>query len=102
MMPKFTSVDALFTRTPEGWTFNSSCPRFFGRPWTYLLTEAQKEALEQRLNRFVLMSLVLVIMLVALGDFVLFRVPGFADRLEAARQRRGCLCLSSGLSSRVR
>jgi hypothetical protein len=83
MMPKFTSVDALFTRTPEGWTFNSSCPRFFGRPWTYLLTEAQKEALEQRLNRFVLMSLVLVIMLVALGDFVLFRVPGFADRLEA-------------------
>ncbi len=83
MMPKFTSVDVLFTRAPEGWTFNSSYPRIFGRPWTYLLTEAQKEALEQRLNRFVLMSLVLVIMLVALGDFVLFRVPGFADRLEA-------------------
>src|SRR5258707_13590550 len=83
MMPKFTSVDVLFTRAPEGWTFNSSYPRIFGRPWTYLLTEAQKEALEQRLNRFVLMSLVLVIMLVALGDFVLFRVPGFADGLEA-------------------
>jgi hypothetical protein len=83
MMPKFSSVDVLFTRAPEGWTFNSSYPRIFGRPWTYLLTEAQKEALEQRPNRFVLMSLVLVIMLVALGDFVLFRVPDFADRLEA-------------------
>src|SRR5258708_6960369 len=83
MKPKVTSVDVLFTRAAEGWTFNSSYPRIFGRPWTYLLTEAQKEALEQRLNRFVLMSLVLVIMLVALGDFVLFRVPGFADRLEA-------------------
>jgi hypothetical protein len=83
MMPKFSSVDVLFTRAPEGWTFNSSYPRIFGRPWTYLLTDAQKEALEQRLNRFVLMSRVLVIILVALGDFVLFRVPGFADRLEA-------------------
>src|SRR5258708_22413017 len=83
MMPKFTSVDVLFTRAPEGLTFNSSYPRIFGRPWTYLVTEAQKEALEQRLNRFVLMSLVLVSRLVALGHFVLFRFPGFADRLEA-------------------
>ena len=49
MMPKFTSVDVLFTRAPEGWTFNSSYPRIFGRPWTYLLTEAQKETLEERL-----------------------------------------------------
>src|SRR5260370_38131536 len=83
MMPKFTSVEALFARTPEGWPVNSSYPRFFGRPWTYLLTEAQKEALEQRLNRFVLMSLDLAIMLAALAVFVLFRVPCFADRLDA-------------------
>jgi hypothetical protein len=39
-MPKFSLVDALFTRTLEGWTFNSSYPRIFGRPWTYLLTSS--------------------------------------------------------------
>jgi hypothetical protein len=82
-MPKFSSVDVLFKRTPEGWTFNSSYPGIFGPLSTYLLTDLQKAALEQRLNRFVLMSLVSVFMLVALGDFVLFRVPDFADRLEA-------------------
>ncbi len=83
-MPKFTSVEALFARTPEGWTFNSSYPRFFGRPWTYLLTEAQKEALEQRLNRgtFVLLLSVFVL-LAALVAFVQFRFPDFVDRLEA-------------------
>src|SRR5258707_230441 len=73
----------LFTRTLEGWTFNSSYPRIFGRPWTYLLTEAQKEALEERLNHVVLMSRVLVFMFVVLGALALFIVPDFADQLEA-------------------
>ena len=82
-MPKFASVDILFKRTPEGWTFNSSYPRIFGPPPTYLLTDAQKAALEQRLNRVVLMSHVLVFMLIALGVFALFIVPDFADQLEA-------------------
>ena len=36
-MPKFASVDILFKCTPEGWTFNSSYPRIFGPPPTYLL-----------------------------------------------------------------
>jgi hypothetical protein len=36
LMPNFALVDVLFTRTPEGWTFNSSYPRIFGRPWTDL------------------------------------------------------------------
>ncbi len=84
-MPKFTSVDVLFAHTPEGWTFNSSYPRFFGRPWTYLLTEAQKEALEERLNHVALMIPVLVFMFVALsavlGAFGLFH--DFVHRLEA-------------------
>src|SRR5260370_38185962 len=94
MMPKFTSVEALFARTPEGWTFNSSYPRFFGRPWTYLLTEAQKEALEQRLNRgtFVLLLSVFVL-LAALVAFVHFRFPDFVDRLEACSPP---LCLILG------
>ena len=55
-MPKFSSVDVLFTRTPEGWTFKSAYPRIFRSLSTYLLTDAQKEAFEQRLNRYVLMS----------------------------------------------
>jgi hypothetical protein len=70
-MPKLSSVDVLFKRTPEGWTFKSAYPRMFGQPSTYLLTDAEKEALEQRLNRHALMSLVLAFMLVALGDFTL-------------------------------
>jgi hypothetical protein len=82
-MPKFASVDILFKRAPEGWTFNSSYPRIFGPPSTYLLTDAQKAALEQRLNRVVLMSHVLVFVLIALGVFALFIVPDFADQLEA-------------------
>src|SRR5215813_6886219 len=28
-MPKFSSVDVLFKRTPEGWTFKSAYPRIF-------------------------------------------------------------------------
>jgi hypothetical protein len=58
-------------------------PANFGRPWTYLLTEPQKEALEGRLNHVVLMSRALVFMFVVLGAFALFIVPDFVDRLEA-------------------
>jgi hypothetical protein len=47
-MPKFSSVDVLFKRTPEGWTFNSSYPGIFGPLSTYLLTDVQKVALEQQ------------------------------------------------------
>jgi hypothetical protein len=82
-MPKFSSVDVLFTRTPEGWTFNSSYPRIFGRPWTYLLTEAQKDILEERLNRSVLMVHVGVYVSIALGAFALFMVRDFANQLLA-------------------
>ena len=82
-MPKFSSVDVLFTRTPEGLTFNSFCPRIFGRPWTYLLTEAQKETLEERLNRSVLIVYVGVFVLIALGAFALFMVRDFANQLLA-------------------
>jgi hypothetical protein len=85
MMPKFTSVDVLFTHTPEGWTFNAPYPRFFSRPSTYLLTDAQKATLEERLNRSVLMVYVGVFVLIALdavaGAFALF--PDFVHRLEA-------------------
>jgi len=84
LTPKFSSVDVLFKRTPEGWTFNASYPRFFG-PWsTYLLTDLQKAALEQRLDRFVLMAIISTCPLaVLLGVFVQFMVPDFADRLIA-------------------
>ena len=47
------------------------------------LSAAQKAALEQRVNRVVLTSHVLVFMLIALGVFALFIVPDFADQLEA-------------------
>ena len=47
--------DALsnsFKRTPEGWTFDSRYPRIFSwRRWTYLLTDAQKERLAERMRR---------------------------------------------------
>src|SRR5258708_39525639 len=83
-MPEFSSVDVLFKRTPEGWTFSSSYPGIFGRPSTYLLTDAQKAALEEGLNRVVLMATVLMCTLaVLLGVFAQFMVPDFADRLEA-------------------
>jgi hypothetical protein len=82
-MPKFSSVDVLFTRTQEGWTFNSSYPRIFGRPWTYLLTEAQKATLEEQLNRLVLMVRVGAYVSIALGAFALFMVRDFANQLLA-------------------
>ena len=82
-MSKFSSVDVFFQLTPEGWTFDSSYPRSFGPLSTYLLTDAQKSALEKRLNRLALSSLVLVFMLIGLGVFALFIFPDFADQLEA-------------------
>jgi hypothetical protein len=100
LTPKFSSVDVLFKRTPEGWTFNASYPRFFG-PWsTYLLTDLQKAALEEGLNRFVLMAFVSAFMLGALGGFVLFRVPDFAHRLEAGSPKAWLLvCVWSVIAS---
>src|SRR5215831_16831800 len=83
-MPGFSSVDVLFTRTPEGWTFNSPHPRFFGRPSAYLLTDSQKATLEERLNRVHLMLLVFAFTLVAFGVVpVVVRFPDFAHQLEA-------------------
>jgi hypothetical protein len=54
--------DAVFKRTPEGRTFHSPYPRIFSRRrWTYLLTDAQKERLAERLHRRVRnMQLVMV------------------------------------------
>jgi uncharacterized membrane protein (DUF485 family) len=83
-MPKFSLVDVLFKRAPEGWTFISSYPRIFGPPSTFVLTDAQKAALEKRLNRFVLlMSLVVVSISLILGVFASFMFPDLADQLEA-------------------
>jgi hypothetical protein len=83
-MPKFSSVEVLFKRTPEGWTFNSPYPRILGPRSAYLLTESQKATLEERLNRVHLVILVLAFMLVALSVVpVLVRFPDFAHQLEA-------------------
>ena len=63
------------SRAPrKGGTFKSAYPLIFRPLSTHLLTDAQKEALEQRLNRYVLMSLVSAFMLVGLVDFTLFIV----------------------------
>jgi hypothetical protein len=56
----------------KGGTFKSAYPLIFRPLSTHLLTDAQKEALEQRLNRYVLMSLVPAFMLAGLVDFTLF------------------------------
>lgn len=83
-MPKFSSVDVLFKRAPEGWTFISSYPRIFGPPSTYVLTGTQKVALEERLNRFaLLMSLAPVFISLVLGVFASFLLLDLADQLEA-------------------
>jgi heme/copper-type cytochrome/quinol oxidase subunit 2 len=77
-MPKLSSVDVLFKRTPEGWTFKSAYPRMFGQPSTYLLTGAEKAALEERLNHVVLWSRVLVFIFVVSGALALFMVRAAA------------------------
>ena len=48
-----------------------------------MLTEAQKETLEERLNRSVLIVYVGVFVLIALGAFALFMVRDFANQLLA-------------------
>ena len=82
-MPKFSSVDAAFTRTPQGWTFKSRYPRMFGQPSTYLLTDAEKAALEERLNRVMLRALVLAFILLVFCVFALLMVRDFVLRLGA-------------------
>jgi hypothetical protein len=83
-MPKFSSVDVLFTRTPEGWTFNAPYPRFFSRPSTYLLTDAEKATLEQRLGRSVLiLQSVSLMMVMASAVLMSFWVPHLMDGLDA-------------------
>lgn len=82
-MRRLSSVEVQFKRAQEGWTFNSSYPRVFGQPSIYLLTDAQKAALEESLYRVVLWSRVLAFVLVGLSVFALFMVPDFANRLDA-------------------
>jgi hypothetical protein len=63
--------DALFKRTPEGWTFDSLYPRIFSpRRWTYLLTDAQKERLAERLRHGLRTAY-----LVTIGSCVLAAIP---------------------------
>ena len=97
-MPKFSSVDVLFKRTPEGWTFKSAYPQIFRPLSTYLLTDAEKAVLEERLNHHVLMSLVLVFVLAGLGDFtLLIMVPDFGDQLEAGSPKAWLLACVFGI-----
>ena len=71
---------------------------FFGPPSIYLLTDAQKAALEERLNRYVLMSLVLAVMLAVLNAFTLFiTVPDFGDQLEAGSPKAWLLACVLGI-----
>ena len=45
-------LSKMFKRTPDGWTLDSPYPRIFNwRRWTYLLTDAQKERLAERMRR---------------------------------------------------
>jgi len=53
-------------------------PRMFGRPATFQLTDALKAALEERLNRMMLMARVSVFIFAVLGAFALFSVADFA------------------------
>src|SRR6516225_8371121 len=64
------ALSKMFNRAPEGWTFDSPYPRIFSqRRWTYLLTDAQKESLAERLRRGVqttyLVAIGLCVVLVA-------------------------------------
>ena len=64
------ALSKMFKRAPEGWTFDSPYPRIFSqRRWTYLLTDAQKESLAERLRRGVqttyLVAIGLCVVLVA-------------------------------------
>ena len=61
----------LFKRVPEGWMFDSPYPRVFGRRrWTYLLTDAQKDKLAERLRRWQQTAT-----LVTIGLIILLAIP---------------------------
>jgi len=73
---------SLFKQTPEGWTFDSTYPRIFGRRrWTYLLTDAQKERLTEGLRRWVRTAA-----LTTIGFAILLAIPlafRFSDFLRS-------------------
>lgn len=95
-MPKFS-----FKRTPEGWAFKSAYPRIFGQPSTYLLTDAEKAALEERLKRVVLRSRVLVFISWCCALWLCSWFATLYTDWERTRLRRGCFCGSSRSSSRA-
>jgi hypothetical protein len=77
--------DALFKRTPEGWTFDSPYPRIFSRRrWTYLLMDAQKERFTERLRRGLrTMYLVTIGSCVLAAILIAFWFPSLPDLLRS-------------------
>src|SRR5215472_5911262 len=78
-------LSKMFTRTPEGWTFDSRYPRIFSwRRWTYLLTDAQKERLAERMRRGLrTMYLATIGLCFQLGFLVAFWSPKLPDFLRS-------------------
>jgi hypothetical protein len=79
--------EALFKRAPDGWTFNSPYPRLLWRPSTYLLTDAQKAILLERLRRALRVVRLLRFFVVPTCLLILvtttFLVPHLLDSLNA-------------------
>ena len=92
--------DTLFKRTPEGWAFDSPYPRIFSwRRRTYLLTDAQKERLAERLRRRMRKMRVAIVgssflLAIALA-FWIRKLPDFLHSLLAGSPRAWLLlCLA--------
>jgi hypothetical protein len=72
-----------FKRTPEGWTFVSSYPSFFGRSSTYLLTDTQKATLTQHLRSMLLLLRLVALLLFAAPIVTVIWFPNLRDLLKA-------------------
>jgi hypothetical protein len=58
--------EAQFKRVPEGWLFTTASPWIFAPRRTYLISDAQKPALAERVRRGRYLRLVVILLLMAL------------------------------------
>jgi hypothetical protein len=71
--------ESQFQQVPEGWLFTTANPWFFGSRRTYLLTEAQKPAIAQRVRRGLHIRLLLLIPIMLILIAADFAYPALRD-----------------------
>jgi hypothetical protein len=89
--------EAQFKRVPEGWLFSTASPWIFAPRGTYLVSDAQKPAIAERVRRGRYLRLVVILLLMALMAVGIIMNPVVLMLMKTfSLAGRDCLCIVRG------